>query len=51
MKKFLLLIAGCWVAVALFIQLSVVVLSFVHPRTADRLARQIMSELDKRVSN
>ena len=51
MKKLLTFIVGCWVAVALFIQLSFVVLSFVNPNKADQLARQITWKLDGTFSN
>lgn len=51
MRKLLALIVGCWVAVALFIQLSFVILSFVSPKRADELARQIIWELDGTFSN
>lgn len=51
MRKLITLVVGCWVAVALFIQLSFVVLSFVNPKRADELARRIMWELDGTFSN
>ena len=51
MRKLLTLVVGCWIAVALFIQLSFVILSFVSPKRADELARRIVWELDGTFSN
>jgi hypothetical protein len=51
MKKFLLLIASCWIAVALFIQLSVVILSFIHPEKADEIGRKMLHKMEGSSSN
>jgi len=52
MKKILLLaIVGLWISIALLIQLTFVTLSFVSPKKASELAREITYKIDGRFSN
>lgn len=48
MKKILIALIGLWITVALFIQLTLVTLSFVSPEKATELAREMMHKLDSR---